>query len=62
MTSLRTIHAISDMEQPLLDEVFKAWFVLGKLGGFNSDNMQVQAKDLGPTMFLIGHCWLVGNM
>ena len=32
------------MEQPLLDEVFKAWFVLGKLGGFNSDNMQVQAN------------------
>ena len=35
---------ISEMEQPLLDEVFKAWFVLGKLGGFNSENMQVQSN------------------
>lgn len=35
---------ITDMEQPLLDEVFKAWFVLGKLGGFNSENMQVQSN------------------
>ena len=41
---LESHNAISDMEQPLLDEVFKAWFVLGKLGGFNSDNMQVQAN------------------
>ena len=24
--------------------MFKAWFVLGKLGGFNSENMQVQAN------------------
>jgi hypothetical protein len=28
------------MERPLLEEVFKAWFVLGKLGGFNAYNMQ----------------------
>ena len=31
---------IAEMEKPLLEEVFKAWFVLGKLGGFNSYNMQ----------------------
>ena len=24
-------NAITEQEQPLLDEVFKAWFVLGKL-------------------------------
>ena len=41
---LESHNNISEMEQPLLDEVFKAWFVLGKLGGFNSDNMQVQAN------------------
>ena len=35
---------IEEQEQPLLEEVFKAWFVLGKLGGFNSENMQVQAN------------------
>lgn len=33
---------IAEMERPLLEEVFKAWFVLGKLGGFNSYNMQAQ--------------------
>jgi hypothetical protein len=33
---------IADMEKPLIEEVFKAWFVLGKLGGFNSNNLQVQ--------------------
>ena len=31
---------IAEMEKPLIEEVFKAWFVLGKLGGFNSFNMQ----------------------
>ena len=41
---LESHNKISEMEQPLLDEVFKAWFVLGKLGGFNSENMQVQAN------------------
>ena len=33
---------IAVQEEPLIDEVFKAWFVLGKLGGFNSENQQVQ--------------------
>ncbi len=33
-------NAIAEMERPLLEEVFKAWFVLGKLGGFNAYNMQ----------------------
>ena len=33
---------IAEMERPLLEEVFKAWFVLGRLGGFNSYNMQAQ--------------------
>jgi hypothetical protein len=35
---------IAEQEEPLVDEVFKAWFVLGKLGGFNSENMQVQSN------------------
>jgi len=37
-------NSIAEQEEPLIDEVFKAWFVLGKLGGFNSDNMQVQSN------------------
>ena len=37
-------NAIAEREQPLLDEVFKAWFVLWKLGGFNSENAQVQSN------------------
>ena len=36
--------SIAEQEEPLVDEVFKAWFVLGKLGGFNSENMQVQSN------------------
>ena len=37
-------NAIVEQEEPLIDEVFKAWFVLGKLGGFNSENQQVQVR------------------
>ena len=50
---LESHNNVSDMEQPLLDEVFKAWFVLGKLGGFNSDNMQVQANFFEVSNFYV---------
>eukprot|EP00898_Chlorokybus_atmophyticus_P008895 jgi/Chlat1/9006/Chrsp94S09265 len=32
----------SEKEQELLEEVFKSWFVIGRLGGYNADNLQVQ--------------------
>lgn len=33
---------ISEQEKQYLEEVFNSWFFLGKLGGFNAENMQVQ--------------------
>ncbi|MDJ0845647.1 DUF3531 family protein [Crocosphaera sp.] len=35
----------SPMEKQYLEEVFNSWFYLGKLGGFNAENLQVQ--DMG---------------
>lgn len=32
----------SSMEQQYVEEVFNSWFYLGKLGGFNAENLQVQ--------------------
>ena len=30
------------MEQQYIEELFDSWFYLGKLGGFNAENLQVQ--------------------
>jgi hypothetical protein len=32
----------SGMEQQYIEELFTSWFYLGKLGGFNAENLQVQ--------------------
>jgi len=32
----------SNREKQYLEEVFNSWFFLGKLGGFNAENIQVQ--------------------
>lgn len=32
----------AQMEQQYLEEVFNSWFYLGKLGGFNAENLQIQ--------------------
>lgn len=32
----------STMEQQYIEEIFDSWFFLGKLGGFNAENLQVQ--------------------
>ncbi|MCP2732443.1 DUF3531 family protein [Limnofasciculus baicalensis] len=32
----------SSMEREYVEEVFNSWFYLGKLGGFNAENLQVQ--------------------
>ena len=35
----------SEMEKQYIEELFSSWFFLGKLGGFNAENLQVQ--DMG---------------
>lgn len=32
----------SIMERQYIEEIFNSWFYLGKLGGFNAENLQVQ--------------------
>ncbi|MBO9997975.1 MAG: DUF3531 family protein [Cyanobacteria bacterium SID2] len=32
----------SPLEQQYIEELFDSWFFLGKLGGFNAENLQVQ--------------------
>lgn len=34
----------SEMEKQYVEEVFSSWFLLGKLGGFNAENLQVQEQ------------------
>ncbi|MEM8809737.1 MAG: DUF3531 family protein [Cyanobacteria bacterium P01_G01_bin.38] len=36
----------STQEQQYIEEVFSSWFFLGKLGGFNAENLQVQETGL----------------
>jgi Protein of unknown function (DUF3531) len=35
-----------EMQQQYVEEVFSSWFLLGKLGGFNAENLQVQDSGL----------------
>lgn len=32
----------SEIEKQYIEEIFNSWFLLGKLGGFNAENLQVQ--------------------
>jgi len=36
----------SDTEKQYVEEVFRSWFFLGKLGGFNAENTQIQETGL----------------
>ena len=36
----------SEMEKQYIEEVLSSWFFLGKLGGFNAENLQVQEVGL----------------
>lgn len=36
----------SEREKQYVEEVFNSWFFLGKLGGFNAENLQVQEEGL----------------
>jgi hypothetical protein len=36
----------SELEKQYIEEVFSSWFFLGKLGGFNAENIQVQEVGL----------------
>lgn len=38
--------APSSMEQQYVDEILNSWFFIGKLGGFNAENLQVQDTGL----------------
>lgn len=35
-----------NMEQQYVEELFSSWFLMGKLGGFNAENLQVQDAGL----------------
>ncbi|AFY69734.1 hypothetical protein Pse7367_1443 [Thalassoporum mexicanum PCC 7367] len=41
----------SVMEKQIVDELFNSWFLLGKLGGFNAVNMQVQETGVDISYF-----------
>lgn len=43
---LRFATVPSTMEQQYVDEILNSWFFLGKLGGFNAENLQVQDTGL----------------
>lgn len=36
----------SSMETQYIEELFNSWFYLGKLGGFNAENLQIQEEGL----------------
>ncbi|GAB4381145.1 MAG: DUF3531 family protein [Elainellaceae cyanobacterium] len=36
----------AELERQYVEEVFDSWFLLGKLGGFNAENLQVQETGL----------------
>lgn len=48
----------SNLERQYLEEVFNSWFFLGKLGGFNAENLQVQdvGVDLSYLDYDTSHC------
>jgi hypothetical protein len=41
----------SEMEKQIVDELFNSWFLLGKLGGFNAVNLQVQETGVDISYF-----------
>ena len=43
---LRFATVPSQMEQQYIEETLSSWFFLGKLGGFNAENLQVQETGL----------------
>ena len=36
----------SEQEKQYIEELFSSWFFLGKLGGFNAENLQIQDEGL----------------
>jgi len=41
---LRTAHPLGAGERGYIETAFDSWFFLGKLGGFNAENLQVQEE------------------
>ncbi|WP_008308853.1 DUF3531 family protein [Leptolyngbya sp. PCC 6406] len=48
---LRFSSTPSNMERQYIEEVFDSWFFLGKLGGFNAENLQVQEEGMEISYF-----------
>ncbi|MEL7330474.1 MAG: DUF3531 family protein, partial [Cyanobacteria bacterium J06559_1] len=38
-------------EQQYVEEIFNSWFFIGKLGGFNAENLQVQDTGVDISYF-----------
>ena len=41
---IRLAEPLTEAEKPYLTEVFNSWYYLGKLGGFNAENLQVHEE------------------
>ncbi len=50
------------MEQQYIEEIFNSWFFLGKLGGFNAENLQVQDYGLDISYMDYGQDAAEGSM
>jgi len=40
-------------EREMLSSALKSWFIIGKLGGYNSQNMQVYHNSVGELSYLV---------
>ncbi len=52
----------SPMEKEYVEEVFNSWFLLGKLGGFDAENLQVQEVGLEISYMDYDHSGAAHNM
>lgn len=43
---MAVLHHALAAEKQYVEEVFRSWFFLGKLGGFNAENIQIQETGL----------------
>lgn len=41
---VRLAEPLTEAERPYLAEIFDSWYYLGKLGGFNAENLQVHGE------------------
>lgn len=48
-------HVPSDMEKQYIEELFNSWFYIGKLGGFNAENLQIQEMGIDISYLQYDH-------